>query len=73
MKTEINIEISINDSEKSVLNDAYGVFAVIEGSLGDLKANGHYPFIDYVRLPQEVRDIISIAKRVYELSQPGYY
>lgn len=69
----MNIDVSICEKEKKMLDEAYCVFSNIEETLSYLKENGHYSFIDDVHLPQSVLNIVAIANRVYKLSQPGYY
>lgn len=72
MKIEMNIDVSICEKEKKMLDDAYCVFSNIEETLSNLKENGHYSFIDDVRLPQSVLNIVAIANRVSNLSQSGF-
>lgn len=72
MTTEINVDVKIEETEKENLDKAYEVLSRIENSLSYLRDNGYYSSVDEVHLPQEVENIVSISKRIYKLSWPGY-
>ena len=71
MTTEINVDVKIEEADKENLDKAYEVMSRIENSLSYLRDNGYYPALDYVHLPQVVENIITISKRIDELSWPG--
>ena len=52
MKTEMNIDISLDQKERVVITTATAILEDVRDKLKDYKANGYYPFVDHIKYPK---------------------
>lgn len=67
MKTEMNIDISLDQKERVVVTTATAILEDVRDKLKDYKANGYYPFVDHIKYPKELEDIAAVMADIGRL------
>ena len=66
MRSEMNIEVRLDQKEKLFISEVNGILDDIIRKLQDYKENGHYPFVDHIDMPEELRQT---ADRIAEIGR----
>lgn len=68
MKSEMNIEIKLDQKEKLFIAQTNEILKDIRNQLDEYKENGHYPFVDSIKYPGELSELAGLVADIGRLT-----